>query len=182
MFRRISALIAAMAFVTLGFTATAEAAPSTKANQLTCFDGASEGYGNGVCVRKGGSFTLTNPEAGDYSGVYVVSQNLAGQQVRNLGLTYTYSGTTGGGSPRFSIPLAGGGYAYVDSACDVNGDGIVNLQEPGCIIADSNGYYGLASEYTGVVGEGFTFIVADQPGVVTVSNIVLGRTPPGKIK
>lgn len=175
----------------IGFAPNAGAAPSATANKLKCFDGASEAasvgaapgtYGYGVCTQKGQTFTLDNPAPGDYSGVYVEAQNLEGQSVKNLGLTYTYSGTTSGGSPRFSIPLFGGGYAYVDAACDANGDRIINLQEPGCNISDSNGYYGLASSYPGVVGAGYTFIVADQPGTVTLSNIVLGRTPPGKIK
>ena len=89
-------------------------------------------------------------------------------------------GDTSGGSPRFSVPLSPGGYVFIDTACDSNLDGIVNLQEPGCIIADSNGYYGLASAYTGVAGSGYAFIVADQPGTVVVSDIKLGRTPPGK--
>lgn len=185
MFKRVFVLLATVALAALGlvtFGSAAQAAPSSQSNSLTCFDGASEGVGNGVCTRHGGAFTLSNPAPGDYSGVYVENQNLAGQSVRALGLTYTYAGTTGGGSPRFSIPLVGGGYAYVDATCDANADGIVSLQEPGCVIADSNGYYGPASAYTGVVASGYTFLVADQPGTVTVSNINLGRTPPGKAK
>lgn len=185
MLKRAVVLLSTAALAATGmaaFSSAAEAAPSPKSNPLTCFDGASEGYGNGVCVRKGSTFTLTNPAPGDYSGVYVENQNLAGQMVKNLGLTYTYSGTTGGGSPRFSVPLASGGYVFIDGACDANLDGIVSLQESGCIISDSSGYYGLASAYTGVAGSSYAFIVADQPGTVMVSNIVLGRTPPGKAK
>lgn len=185
MLKRLTALLAGIALAVLGLSALgspAQAGPSPKSNPLTCFDGASEGSGNGVCVRKGNSFTLTNPEAGDYSGVYVENQNLAGQLVRDLDLTYTYSGTVGGGSPRFSVPLSTGGYVYIDAACDANADGVVNLQEPGCIISDSNGYYGLASAYTGTAGSSYAFIVADQPGTVVVSEIKLGRTPPGKVR
>src|SRR4051812_25164972 len=179
MFKRVFVALAVMAFAIVGLSfSPAQAAPSTKSNPLTCFDGASEAasagaapgtYGYGTCARKGNSFTLTNPGPGDYSGVYVENQSLSGQLVRNLGLTFTYSGTSGGGSPRFSIPLSAGGYVYVDAACDANLDGIVNLQEPGCIISDSNGYYGLASDYTGTAGSTYAFIVADQPGTVVVS-------------
>ncbi|HEY0902762.1 MAG TPA: hypothetical protein VGE14_02630 [Marmoricola sp.] len=185
MFSRLTALMAGAATLALlGLTLASSpthAAPSPKSNPLTCFDGASEGYGNGVCVRKGSAFTLTNPAAGDYSGVYVEDQSLDGQEVRDLGLTFTYAGDTAGGSPRFSIPLSTGGHAFIDTACDANDDGIVNLAEPGCIISDANGYYGLAVDYTGVAGSGYGFIVADQPGTVVVSDIKLGRTPPGRI-
>lgn len=183
--RRITAAVLAGLGAVAGLaalTTSAQAAPNAQSNPLMCFDGASEGYGNGVCVRKGGTFTLTNPAPGDYSGVYVENQNLAGRMVKSLFLTYTYAGTTGGGSPRFSIPLQSGGYAFVDAACDANLDGIVNVMEPGCIMADSNGYYGLAADYSGVAGSSYAFIVADQPGIVAISEIKLGRTPPGKIR
>ncbi|MCX6396245.1 MAG: hypothetical protein NTV23_07145 [Propionibacteriales bacterium] len=185
MFKRLTALLAGAALVAIASVSlgtSAQAAPSPKSNPLLCFDGASEGSGNGTCVRQGSSFTLTNPEPGDYSGVYVENQSLGGLPVRSLVLSYTYAGTVGGGSPRISVPLAGGGYAYVDAACDANLDGVVNLAEPGCIISDSNGFYGLAADYTGVTGTSYAFIVADQPGTVVVSEIKLGRTPPGKNK
>ena len=190
MSKRVLVSLAAMALAALGLSSVspgADAAPGTSpAGQLTCFVGGIE-YGatdDGTCVRKGSTFTLSHDEENkDYAGVEVANQNLDGQLVRNLGLTFTYSGDAGGGSPRFSIALQGGGYVFVDTACDANGDGVVNIQEPGCIISDNLGYYGLASDYEGVAGTGGAQIVSDGLAQTTViSNIQLLRTPPGKKK
>ena len=99
--------------VGLSFNPAAHAGPGTSpAGQLTCFAGGSQ-YGadtDGTCVRKGGTFTLSHDELNlDYAGIAVANQNLEGQLVRDLGLTFTYAGDAGGGSPRFSIALHGGG-------------------------------------------------------------------------
>ena len=169
----------------------AQAAPSPKSNPLTCFSGTQDtadnpGYGpyNGTCVRKGSAFTLNNTD-GDadpnnaYSGVYVASQSLAGTPVNQLNVGFTYSGATYGGSPRFSIPTDLG-YLFIDTSCDANMDGIVSTTEPGCIV-QLGSYYGPISAAPGTVIAGLSFIVADQPGIVIVSEIKLGRTSPGKI-
>jgi hypothetical protein len=184
-------LVAAAAIAAAGIAVVAapgaNAAPSPKSNPLQCFSGADDGY-NGTCTQQGQSFTLDTVDGDDnpynnYAGVYVEAQSLTGGSVTNLTLRFSYSGDTSGGSPRFTIPLASGGYLYVDTACDANQDGIVDIQEPGCIVSTSNGYHGPVSGLAGeTVGDGYTFIVADQPGVVTVSDIKLGRTSPGKIK
>jgi hypothetical protein len=180
-------LVAATAVVApIAIAGTANAAPSPKANQQTCFSGTSEGttYG-GTCVRNGASnFTLNtndgNP-SGSYAGVYVPVQNLAGTPTDNLALSFKYSGDTAGGFPRFSIPLVGGGYLFVDVAADANHDGVISTTEPGAIVS-SPGYYGPMSGVHKVVAEGNTFIVADGfAGAVTVSDITLGRVAPGKI-
>lgn len=162
------------AILLVGFNATQAGAVDRGGKGLRCFDGASEGVGNGVCTaHRDGSFTLKNPAPGDYSGVYAENQNVAGKLIKNTTLKYTYSGTIGGGSPRISIPLGGGDYAYLDAACDANNDKTVNIKEAGCIISDSQGYYGLVANYNKVAGSGYTFIVADQPGTVKISNIDL---------
>jgi hypothetical protein len=63
----------------------------------------------------------------------------------------------------------------VDTACDADGDNVVSTTEPGCIVADGSGYYGLLADYPAgnVVASDTTFLVADVPGTYTVSRIDL---------
>jgi hypothetical protein len=182
------AITAVLAFGGLA-ASSASAAPAPQSNSVTCFDANSDGYGGGACTRQGNKFTLSNTTG--YSGVYVQNQSLAGTVAKTLTLSFAYSGATSGGSPRFSIPIDTDGnlntvegYLYADTACDANHDGVINLAEPGCIVADSFGYYGPLSAYpsTNKVANDYTFIIADEPGTVTVSQVDLARTPPGKAK
>lgn len=196
MFKRIVMLCAASALVVFGLASIstpAQAAPSPKANQLTCFtdDTGSE------CIRNGSdSFTLIN-DAGEGSGVYVENQTLAGKPISEASvLTFSYVGDTSGGSPRFAIPLdipnygdtIYDGFLFADiNHCDANQDGTVSLAEPGCVIEAPGGYFGTFADYVAAhpdykIGSYYTFIVADQPGTVTVYDIKLARKAPGKGK
>ena len=183
---RIISGVAVAAIALFGLAAPqASAAPNERSNPLLCFTDDS----GAECTRQGGSFTL-EVEPGEWAGVYVEEQSLAGEPLSDLDLRFSYEGSTSGGSPRLAIPVDTGSdviWLFADTACDADQDGTVLLGEDGCIVSDSNGYYGTFADYVAahpdyVVGDGYTFIVADQPGLVTVSDIKLGRTPPGHIK
>ncbi len=194
------AVLVTAPFALAALAGPAVAAPSPKANQATCFDGASEGSGNGTCVRNGAkSFTLTNPAPGDYSGVYVESSSLSGMRFADItSLGFAFAGATSGGSPRYSIPIAGGGYVFVDAAsCNTSDNpaassGTVDpLHDQTCVVSGYDSthdfYYPswqafLNGEPGITVANNYVFIVADQPGTVTLSNIELGRVVPGRAK
>src|SRR5687767_10790383 len=103
MFKRVFVALAVMAFAVVGLSfSPAQAAPSTKANQPTCFTDDS----GSTCVRKGSAFTIVNDLPGEYGGVYVENQSLAGKSVSEISeLGFRYSGAVSGGSPRYSIPI-----------------------------------------------------------------------------
>jgi hypothetical protein len=192
MFKRLLVALAVMAFAIVGLSfSPAQAAPSTKANQPQCFSDPSS-----TCTRSGSTFILTNTTEG--SGVYVENQSLAGKPLSEAGvLSFRYSGTVGGGSPRFAIPVDDpsdginpNGYDFFLAAqatyCDANNDGVVSLAEPVCVV-EAPGFFGLFSDYVALhpdylIGSYYTFIVTDVPGTVTISEINLARVAPGKVK
>jgi hypothetical protein len=191
-----AALIGAGTIALLGLGGVAQAAPSPKSNQLTCFDGTSDGGGfNGVCTRNGGgSFTLNNNDNDTepnnaYAGVSVEHSALTGMRFADITqLGFSYSGDISGGSPRYSLPVAGGGYVFIDAASCNDGAGhVAPLTDSTCAVQSPTGYYSSYAAFTTAepglaVGDAGSFIVADQPGIVTVSNIQLGRVAPGKTK
>lgn len=195
MIKRLTASIASLAVAILGLSfinSPAQAEPSVRANQLTCF---TDNTGSECTRNSSDSFTLIN-DAGEGSGVYVENQSLAGKPLSDAGvLSFRYSGTVGGGSPRFAIPVddpAVGGSSYdfflaaQASFCDANGDGLMSLAEPGCLV-EAPGYFGPFSEYVALhpeyrIGSYYTFIITDVPGTVTVFDVQLARTSPGKVK
>lgn len=176
----------------------AQAAPNEKANQPLCFtdDSGSE------CIRQGSKFTIVNDGPGEYGGVYVEEQSLAGSafsDIKQLG--FTYSGDVSGGSPRLSIPILGGdgrdGWVFIDAAsCNDGAGAVAPLTDPTCVVSGyyhnadntTDGFYYeswdafVAGEEGSTVGDWYTFIVADQPGTVTIGSVKLGRTPPGKLQ
>lgn len=193
MIKRLTALLATMALATLGLASInspVQAAPGSNANQLTCFSD-----GSGVCIRNSStSFTLINTTLGEGSGVYVKNQSLAGKPLSAASvLSFRYSGTVGGGSPRFAIPVdnpavGGSSWDFFLAAqayyCDANGDGVLSLAEPDCIV-EADGFMGLFSDYLlahpdYLIGSYYTFIVTDTPGTVELSEIQLARV--GKVK
>jgi hypothetical protein len=117
-----------------------------------------------------------------------------------------------GGSPRYSIPVLNAegndGYVFIDAASCNDGAGLVApLTDATCVVSGyvwtdfqddpatpeieyspESFYYTswadfLAGEPDLTVRPGYaTFIIADQPGTVTVSDVQLSRTPPGKVK
>lgn len=167
-------------------------------NKLLCFDGTTDGGGyGGTCVRKSngakGPATLTVTTLGtDYAGVYTQESTMYGQalgEVREL--SFQYTGTApGAGAPRFSVPidLDGDGsidqYAFISAYYCNNGAGLVDaIRNQNCTI-----WLGGVTPYANwstmaaalpsarVATNAYVFLVADEPGTWTVSNVQFGKT------
>ena len=182
------------AAASLGFGSSAHAASTAApSNRLTCFDGASEGVGNGVCKLISNGATLKNPNDGmSYSGVYVQGDKLQGKAltaVKNLSFHFTRA--VAGGAPRFSLAIDSDGDGAYDffAFADPNGcgsmatqSGVVNIitkgvANPNCQI-NANGatyanYTALEAAYPGAkyATDQVSFIIADQPGSFRVTQV-----------
>ncbi len=189
----------------LAFAVTANAAAPTTApgqNKLKCFDGPSEGtiYG-GDCVLTSngarGPATLDNTDGdvdGSYSGVYVDNSNLNGKNIGEVTqLSFSYTGTATAGSPRLSIPVdtngdgTPDGYLFVSAFYCNDGAGLVDaINDPSCTIYTNfssesfDNWADLVATYPTwfIANDSPIFIVADDAGMWTVSNVKLGK--PGK--
>jgi hypothetical protein len=182
----------------LGLVTLAPAAQS--ATSLKCFGTES---GSTCTPLKNGAFTLSN-DAGEYSGVYVPDSGLNGKLYSSISkLQFNYSGDISGGSPRFTLPILAAdgrdGWVFIDAAsCNVADNstspstGLVSpLVDPSCAVsgylfnADSTTegfYYTSWNAFMAGVGSGARFfsnnpfVIADQAGTVTVSNIQLATS------
>ena len=175
-------------------------APAPNPNPLLCFDGTTDGGFNGHCTLITGGATLntiddnSNPNDA-YAGVYYANQsnngkNLAAVNPASISFTYAAAeGTTAsGGSPRVSIPVDSDGngtfdgYAFVDTLGCNNGsanNGTLSLSDPTCTIALGANTYAnwatfVAAFPTGKIDD-LSFVIADQPGMWTVTNVHLGE-------
>lgn len=176
-------------------------------NKLQCFSGTTDtqqnpGYGpyNGTCtLTSNGAVLNTVDNDGDpnnaYAGVYIQNSNLGGKllsEVNKLAFSYSGTGATGG-SPRISIPIdANGdgsydGFAFIDTqGCN---DGNPNtgtldaINDATCTVAYGNALYPNWAAFTQanptyrIASDAVTFIVVDQPGSFTISNVQLGKGP-----
>lgn len=171
----------------------------TAGNKLQCFSGTEDGGYNGTCeLLSGGSAYLNTVDDDDdpnnnYAGVYVYSTNLDGKLLSSVNkLSFTYEGTSAtGGSPRFSIPIDTDGdgswdaFAFIDALGCTDGDatsGTVDvINDETCLIwfegvsyenwdafVEANPTYRIATDAV-------SFIIVDQPGEFTISNVQLGR-------
>ena len=174
------------------------APPSTAPglNKILCFDGPSEGtiYG-GLCTLTShgakGPAILDNTDGdpdGSYSGVYVLNSTLNGSTIGDVGqLSFSYQGTATAGSPRFSIPIDidGGGatdfYAFVGAYYCNDGYGLVDaINDSTCtIFAGAESFPNWASMVAAhpdwKITQDFAFLIADDPGLWTVTNVKLGK-------
>ena len=175
-------------------------APAPNPNPLLCFDGTTDGGFNGHCTLITGGATLntiddnSNPNDA-YAGVYYATQsnngkNLAAVNPASISFTYAAAGgtTASGGSPRVSIPVDSDGngtfdgYAFVDTLGCNNGsanNGTLSLSDPTCTIALGANTYAnwatfVAAFPTGKIDD-LSFVIADQPGMWTVTNVHLGE-------
>jgi len=180
----------------LGNAGTAAAADT----QLLCFDGTTDGvtYG-GVCTlnASGTGATLDNSVAvgsGDYSGVYFATSSLSGKLLSQVSdLSFTYTGTPTAGSPRISLPIDTNGdgttdfYAFIGAIYCNNGAGLVDpMHDTTCTIfytdgpvaGEANWAAFVAAHPTWRVGSSVPFVIADDAGLWTVSNVHLGAAVP----
>src|SRR4051794_5775637 len=165
--RRIAA--PALALVALvAFTGSALAAPNVTLTK----------FGDGAVTFAGSAATLHN-DAGQYSGVYVKAKSLSDKPLANVDFSFNYTGDKAGGAPRFSIPLSTGSYAFVD-ALNCGDTGIVDTASPTCtVFINTGGSYAnwdamAAANPTWRMASGkVPFVIADQPGTYTLTNINL---------
>jgi len=168
------------------------AAPNANSsNKLQCFDGQPD-Y-PGTCSISNGVATLNN-STGPYSGVYISGSNLSGRtlsQVANL--SFNYTGTPTNGSPRMTLPIDMNGDGTTDDYLSIsayfcnNGAGIVDaINDSTCTIyrnGDGTNPVGqnwadlVANHPTWTVGPAgdLPFIIADDTGSWTVSNVHIGK-------
>ena len=203
MHKLVAAAAIAAAAIAVVAAPGANAAPNPKSSQLACFDGTTDGVAGGSCARDGNSFTLdadnpTGDPDGAYAGVYLTNKSLSGKTFASVTtLGFSYDGAVSGGSPRFSLPIIGSdgrdGYVFIDAASCNDGAGhVAPLTDPTCVVSGyywnpdgssepTEGFYYeswsdfLAGESGAELGSSYAFVIADQPGVVTVSDIQLGN-------
>jgi hypothetical protein len=194
--RTLGILAVLSAAVLLGNAGTAAAANAS--SQLLCFDGTTDTangdtggavYG-GVCTRTSNGATLNNlvqGKDGAYSGVYYQTSSLNGQTLGQVTqLSFNYTGVATAGSPRISLPIdvTGDGttdlYAFIGAYYCNNGAGLVDaINDSTCQIfvgAESFANWAalVAAHPTWHVGA-IPFVIADDAGLWTVSNVHLGE-------
>jgi hypothetical protein len=177
------------------------AAASNGTSQLLCFDGTTDTangdtdgavYG-GVCTRTTNGAILDNlvqGADGAYSGVYYKKSTLSGKLLGDVKqLSFNYTGVPTNGSPRISLPIdvTGDGttdfYAFISAFHCNDGAGLVDpIHDSTCtIFYDGGPIEGyptwaafVAAHPTWHVGA-TPFVIADDPGLWTVSNVHLGE-------
>ena len=176
------------------------AGPAAAANPLLCFDGTTDGGGfHGTCTLVPGGAVLntidgdSNPN-NNYAGVYYAESSLSGQDLEDVSASFSYAagpGTTAtGGAPRLSIPIDEDGdgttefYAFVDTLGCNNGSpnvGTLSLSDPTCTVAYGGGGSWVswaafaAANPTWTVSDDLPFVIVDQPGIWTITNVELGQ-------
>jgi hypothetical protein len=185
------------------------AGTAAAANPLLCFSGTADtaNGGTGTAIY-GGTCTLspdgtsavlnnsvTGPD-GSYSGVYYAVSHWSGKLLSQITeLSFNYAGTAvTPGSPRISLPVDlnnDGMIDYISIAayyCN-DGAGLVDpMHDTTCTIwSNLNGTTPLASNWAALVAayptlrvaHSVPFVIADDPGIWTVSNVQLGQGEAG---
>lgn len=141
-----------------------------------------------------GTATLNNVDAdtdpfNNCSGLYLQNSNLDGKTLGTVNkLSLSYTGVSTAGGPRISLPIDtdGGGtdfYAFISTFYCNDGAGHLNsLTDSTCTIFAGNESFAtwaalLAAHPTWRVGGNLPFIIADDPGSWTVSDVQLGKDP-----
>jgi hypothetical protein len=198
--RFISIFALVLSAVFLGNAGTAAAA-----NPLLCTDGTTDTangdtgtfvYG-GICTldASGTVATLDNRVTGpdgSYSGVYYAVSSITGELLSDVSdLSFNYTGVATAGSPRISLGIDTNNDGAWDFFLSIgafycnNGAGLVDpMTDTTCTLwSNEDGTNPLASNWaelvaahpTWRVSEDLPFIVADDAGIWTVSNVHLGE-------
>lgn len=174
-------------------------AGTEKGNTLSCFSGTEDGGYNGTCTFTADGAVLDNVDGNDnpydnYAGVYLQNSNLDGKTLADVNkLSFRYTGEPTAGSPRFSLPIDTGNgstafYAFVSAYYCNDGNGLVDaVNDPTCVIfAGSESFASWAAMVAAHpgwrIGPSLPFVIADDPGEWTVSDVQLGKGParPGR--
>jgi hypothetical protein len=167
-------------------------------NKLLCFSGTDDGgpYG-GTCTltRRGANSSallVTNdgdPD-GSYAGVYSNNRWIYGKSLSSIStLSFRFSGdAASAGSPRFSVPIDTDGdgdtdiWAFISAFYCSNNSGTVSATNPGCTIFTSDGgsfssVDALVEAYPDaeIANDNYVFVISDEPGQWTISNVKFGR-------
>jgi opacity protein-like surface antigen len=181
--------------------AVAAAAP-TKGNKLQCFSGSTDfpGLYHGTCSFQGNAAVLNTVDNdadpnNAYAGVYIENSNLGGKLLSDVNkLSFSYSGTGAtGGSPRISIPIDENGdgttegYAFIDTlGCndgDPNTGTLDAINDPTCAVTYDGVTYPNWAAFVAanptyrVADDALPFVIIDQPGTFTITNVQLGKGP-----
>jgi len=167
-------------------------------NKLQCFDGETEGGpdNTGQCELISDGAHIVTGTGTSYAGVYINNSNLDGKSLADINkLAFSWEGsTTLGGSPRITFPIdldGDGGWDDFVSAdalgCSTGTatSGTVDLiNNPDCLISLNSGgtYTGWAAFLAAfpdahVATDAISFIIVDQPGDFTITNVQLGKGP-----
>ncbi len=175
------------------------AAAANASSQLLCFDGTTDTanhetggavYG-GICTRTANGAILNNLVAGrdgTYSGVYYQTSTLAGKTLGQVTqLSFNYTGVPTAGSPRISLPIDTDGngttdlYAFIGAyyCSDASGTLVDPIHDATCTIfvgseSFPNWAAFVAAHSTWEIGA-IPFVIADDVGFWTVSNVHLGE-------
>jgi hypothetical protein len=191
-------LIGAIALVVLALGSVALAAPGS-GNRLYCFSGTEDGGYNGTCtLTADGAVLDTTDEDTDpnnnYAGVYVGNSKLDGLLIGDVEkLSFGFAGgPVVGGSPRLSIPIdedgdgTTEGYAFVDAVGCNDGAGTVDaVGDASCLVSYGSGTYANWAAFAAanpayrIASDRVAFVIVDQPGEFTITNVEL-RQKPGK--
>ena len=141
-------------------------------------------FGTGtVTLNRTGAHLVNGP--GEYSGIYLRSRGSA-NWVKSVHMSFDYSGSVAGGAPRFSIPLDTNrdrvvdGYAFLD-AQNCGDTGTVSTDDNDCkvFLNFSSDWFAnwdalvAAHPNWRIPPRSIPFVIADQPGNYTVSNVDL---------
>jgi hypothetical protein len=175
------------------------AIPAESGNKLQCFQGTGDGYGsNGTCTLSNNGAVIDNNDGdadpnNNYGGVYVANSNLDGKLLSTVNkLSFSYSGPATGGSPRISLPIdvdgdgTMDGYLFIDSngcndgsasvgTLDAVNDATCTMYLYGSIPFANLAELIVAYPQARVAAGSLPFIIADQPGLYTITNVQLGR-------
>lgn len=175
-------------------TAAADLEPSYAAstapgqNKLRCFSGTTDGgiYGGKCKLINGGKGgvqldnTGGDPD-GSYSGAYILNNGLSGQDLSDVSaLSFNYTGVAGAGAPRISLPISEGGYAFLAAYYCNDGNGLADfINDETCTIwyndiAYANWAAFVAAFPEASVGSDLPFIISDEPGSWTITNVDFG--------
>lgn len=182
------ALVAAVALV----GASIAFAGSERGNTLSCFSGTEDGGANGTCTFTADGAVLDNVDGdadpyNNYSGVYLQNSNLDGKKLSTVNrLSFRYTGDPTAGSPRFSLPIDTGSgttafYAFIGAFYCNDGNGLVDvLNDATCTIFAGDEVFAswaamVAAHPDWLVGPNLPFVIADDPGSWTVSDVQLGK-------
>jgi hypothetical protein len=132
---------------------------------------------------------------GSYAGVYSNNRFIYGKPLSSIStLSFRFSGDAAtAGSPRFSVPIDTNGdgttdiWAFISAFYCNDGSGNVSANNAGCTIYTSDGgsYAGVAAltaAYPGakIATDNYVFVISDEPGTWTISNVKFGRPGNGR--